>query len=147
MEFFSLQIFTTAKIPVSQKKILQIKNSRSIDTKMRITPIQFMRSVVDIFIANIYSPGKSSLPVYYDDLSMVPVVEAIGQQIKQHFLKRINFNTGFSHSFLGLFFDIRAPEIIINKTHLYTFICLLYQELFNSFPNVILFINVIFDVN
>ena len=75
------------------------------------------------FIGDINSTRKTNLPVYYNDLSMIPVVKPVCQKIEMHFLKWINLNSGSSHSFLYLFLDIRASKIIINETNLHAFSC------------------------
>src|ERR1043166_4980732 len=106
-----------------------------------------MGLVVNIFIADINTACKCRLSIYNDDLSVISIVETVSQEIKQHFLKRVNFNTGSSHSFFNLFLNVRTSKIIINKAYLYAFICFLYQKFFDLFTNFILLINVIFNMN
>ncbi len=49
------------------------------NTQMRITPILLLLFIVDVFITNINAAGKTCFAINDHDLSMVTVVDAVGQ--------------------------------------------------------------------
>src|SRR5688572_15238230 len=127
MKFLRLQRLRTTKIPIRDKKILQVINAGTINAQMSVTPKQFTFFVINIFVTYINATHKSRLSIYHNDLPVIPIIDTVGKQIKMYFMKRIYLYTGGSHSSFNFLLDRRAAEIIVDKPNCHSFLCLLYQ--------------------
>src|SRR5690606_9726153 len=90
--------FFCTKVPVTQKKILQVVYTRSFNHHMGIAPVKFawVVGMIDITVAHIDASDKANLTIHHNYLSVITVIETVGKHQEIYFIERKCLHAGFS---------------------------------------------------
>src|SRR5690606_9931824 len=102
---------------------------------------------VDITVTDVDPARKSDFPVDDDDLSVIAIVQSVGEQENAHSVERIDFDAGvfqFPHELPS---ETSAAECVVDKPHFHSLSGFFNEDVLDLRPDAVFFKNVILDVN
>ena len=148
-----LQLLLGAKVPIAEKKVLQILHTRAVDPQMGVAPVNLlllplvMPGIIDITVTDIDSAHETTISIDHNDLPVISVVQRIRQKYEADLVKRISLHARrlqLANKFLA---NRTAPKGVINKTNPNTLPGFLHKYLLDLVAYHIVIIDIIFDVN
>ena len=111
--------------------------SITLNTQHRIAP-STPRTTVEISIGNVASPDKPDSSVNDHDLTVITVVHLIRKERETHFKERLNVDSLATHTLKEFLLDIPTTDTVINHTHLDALPRLLYKNVTQRAPELII---------